>query len=84
MEIGDRNEGGFTPTMKYTGYYPHGALQGLLGFQSFRYLANIFCVTQLHTGIETANIIRYDGNLYQMIMNDTDYPKQLLDSRALT
>lgn len=78
--IGDKREGVFNPIVNYSGYYPHNALKGLPNSISFKYPANIFCVTQLHPGIETANIIRYDviRDLYQMLMNDTDYPKTIV------
>lgn len=80
MGIGDKSEGSFNPTMNYRGYYSHDALKGLPDAISFKYPANIFCVTQLHPGIETASIIKYNviKNLYQMLMSDTNYPKTIV------
>lgn len=81
--IGDKNEGEYSPKLVYKGGYPSKALAGLPKRVSFQYPANIFCVTQLHMGVETADIIKYDviRNLYESLMNDTDYPKTIVGFR---
>lgn len=78
--IGDKDEGVFRPRFKYSGYFPNESLKELPREMGFRFPANIFCVTQLRPGIETANIIRYDviRNLYDSLMNDTNYPKTIV------
>jgi len=78
--IGDRNEGIFNPVIKYTGFYPHKARSDLPSNVSLKYPANIFCVVQLHPGIETTNKIKYDviKNLYNSLMSDTKYEKTIV------
>ncbi|WP_047998646.1 hypothetical protein [Lactiplantibacillus herbarum] len=78
--IGDRNEGVFNPAVKYTGFYPHKTLLGLPNNVSLKYPANIFCVVQIHPGIETDSRIKRDViiNLYDSLMSDTQYEKTIV------
>ncbi|MBQ0837329.1 hypothetical protein [Lactiplantibacillus pentosus] len=78
--IGDKDEGVFRPRFEYSRYFSNESSKGLPKEMPFRFPANIFCVTQLRPGIETANIIRYDviRNLYDSLMSDTNYPKTIV------